>query len=75
MKTVTLSLDEDLLRESREYAAKHRTTLNSLIRAILKQTVSRSQTNDWLKELFREMDQHPGSSRGLKWNRKDLYDL
>ncbi len=74
MKTVTLSLDEELLKMSRDYAAKHQTTLNSLIRMLLERSVRRPQTNDWLDELFKEMDRHPGNSTGVRWTRKDFYD-
>jgi hypothetical protein len=36
MKNVTLSIPEELLAMSREYAARHQTTLNQLVRDMLK---------------------------------------
>lgn len=39
MKNITLSIHEDLLMKSREYALKHGTSLNNLIRRLLKTTV------------------------------------
>ena len=39
MQNITLSLDEDILKAGREYAKKHKTSLNSLIRRLLEQTV------------------------------------
>jgi hypothetical protein len=39
MRNLTLSLDDRLLEESREYARKHGTTLNGLIRDLLAKTV------------------------------------
>ncbi|RYG23604.1 hypothetical protein EON82_13490 [bacterium] len=43
MRNLTLSLDERLLEESREYARKHGTTLNGLIRDLLTKTVGQEQ--------------------------------
>ena len=72
MKNITLSIDEKLLKESREYAKKHNISLNALIRSLLKQTVSNSSTR-WLEELFKLMDAAKGNSGGMKWRREDLY--
>ena len=72
MKNITLSLDETLLKESREYAKKHHVSLNALIRSLLAQTVSNSSTW-WLEELFTHMDASHGDSGGVKWRREDLY--
>lgn len=41
VKNVTISLDEGLLEESREYAARQGTTLNQLVRDFLERTVRR----------------------------------
>jgi hypothetical protein len=72
MKNITLSIDEDLLKAGREYAKKHRVSLNSLIRRLLRQTVSQSN-NRWLDELFRNIDTVGANSKGKKWKREDLY--
>lgn len=74
MKNVTLAMDDRLLEESREYARKHHTTLNMLIRALLQQTVSRPPPESWTERLFRLADEAHGNSRGWKWNREELYD-
>lgn len=39
VKNVTISLDEGLLEESREYAARQGTTLNQMVRDFLERTV------------------------------------
>lgn len=39
MSNVTISIEDQLLKEGRLYAKIHGTTLNSLIRKLLKQTV------------------------------------
>lgn len=72
MPNITISLDDDLIKESRDYAKKHNTSLNNLIRVLLKKTVSSSGSN-WLDECFRLMDQANINSDGLKWSREDLY--
>ncbi len=73
MANVTLSIDDDLLKKGRKYAARHNTSLNALIRRLLKITVE-SDSNHWLEECFTLMDQASGDSNGKNWKRGDLYD-
>jgi len=73
MPNITISLDEDLLKSGRRYAERHHTSLNSLIRKTLKQTVQ-SESGDWLDECFKLMDKAGGTSKGRGWKRGDLYD-
>jgi hypothetical protein len=73
MKNVTISLDDHLLESTREYALQHKTSLNQLIRNLLK-TVSSNPSNSWIAECFSLMDRHPVSSKGKTWKREDLYD-
>ena len=74
MPNVTISLDEDLLKAGRQYAKKHNTSVNALIRKLLEQTV-RSRSEDWLGECFKLMDQAGVNSQGKQWKREDLYDV
>ena len=74
MKNITISLDNRLLEAGRQYAKKHNTSLNALIRRLLAQTVLPS-SRDWLEECISRMDQVNANSRGLKWQREDLYDV
>lgn len=74
MANVTLSIHEKLLKESRKYAKKHNTSLNSLIRKLLSHTVT-SSSKDWLDECFHLMDKAKADSKGKKWKREDLYDV
>jgi hypothetical protein len=74
MKNVTLAVDDKLLEDSREYAQRHHTTLNAMIRHLLRQTVTRPSSENWMQELFQLADEVHGSSRGWKWNRDELYD-
>ncbi|MCZ2390795.1 MAG: hypothetical protein LC113_06920 [Acidobacteria bacterium] len=72
MKNITLSADEDLLKAGREYARSHNTSLNGLIRKLLRQAVGRKQ-NRWLDDTFELMDKANVSSKGERWTRDDLY--
>ena len=72
MKNITIALDEGIMRAGREYAQKHSTSLNGLIRSLLEQTV-RCTPENWLDECFELMDQAQAHSQGARWKRDDLY--
>lgn len=72
MPNVTLSIDEKLLKSGREYARKHNTSLNALIRNLLRRTIE-NQDPDWIHGVFSLMDSNPVSSEGKKWSREELY--
>ena len=55
MPNITISLDKDLIKSGRRYAEKRQTSLNALIRNLLKQTVE-SESEEWLEECFVIMD-------------------
>ena len=75
MKNVTLAIDEEPLEASREYARKHRLTLNALIRQLLDKTVRRDSRGK-LDGLFQLMDAYPGrASKQYKFRRADAYDV
>jgi hypothetical protein len=72
MKNITLSIDEETLDAGREYAQRHQTTLNALVRELLVKTVL-ADRKAAVSEMFRLMDAHPGNSQGMRWTREDLY--
>jgi hypothetical protein len=72
MKNITLALDDDLLEAGRNYALRHQTTLNALVRELLVKTVIADRQSA-VQEMFRLMDAYPGNSRGQRWTREDLY--
>ena len=72
MKNITLSINEELLREGRHYAREHHTTLNNLVRELLNSTVHKTSST-WLSEAFNLADTSSGNSHGQKWKREDLY--
>lgn len=74
MPNLTISLDDDLLKAGRQYAKKHNTSMNAIIRKLLEKTV-KSQSQDWLDECFNLMDRAGVNSQGKRWQREDLYDV
>lgn len=73
MKNITLSIPEDLLKKSREYAAKQGTSLNEFVRFLLKQAVSPSEY-DPVQKLIDQSQQIKVKTKNLKWDRDELYD-
>ena len=73
MPNITISIDEKLLKSGREYAGRHKTSVNALIRSLLEQTV-KSDSAQWLDECFALMDRAGGRSKGKRWKREELYD-
>ena len=74
MKNITISIDEEVLEAGRKYAKMHNTSLNALIRRLLKQTVVK-QSSGWLDECFELMDKQKANSEGKRWKREELYDV
>ena len=74
MKNITISIDEEVLEAGRKYAKTHNTSLNALIRRLLKQTVVK-QSSGWLDECFELMDKQKTDSKGKRWKREELYDV
>ncbi len=73
MPNITISIDEHLLKSGREYAEKHHTSVNALIRNLLEQTVKTDSTQ-WLDECFALMDRANARSKGKRWKREELYN-
>jgi metal-responsive CopG/Arc/MetJ family transcriptional regulator len=71
MKNVTLSIPEELLAMSREYAARHQTTLNQLVRDMLKKVVQQKNPVDSLLE---KSEQFAVNTKGSSFNRDEIYD-
>ena len=73
MSNITLSMPEDLLKQSREYARKNATSLNALIRDVLQKTVAKRE-KQWGQEVLEMAKRCSVRSNGKKWKREDLYD-
>jgi len=75
MKNVTLSIPEDLLKKSRDYAEKHGTSLNEFIRLLLKQAISHPEIDPVQKLIAHSKSKHLlVETKAWKWNRSELYD-
>jgi hypothetical protein len=76
MKNITLAMEDDVLEGMRQYAARHRTTVNALIRDHCKRIVTQedraAQARQELVELSRKSTARLGPD--WKWNREELYD-
>ena len=72
MKNITLSIPDDLLIKSREYAAKHGTSLNKLVRTLLQSMVVRDQ-KEIINSLFEQMDKTKVNTN-IKWTRDELHE-
>jgi hypothetical protein len=72
MKNITLALDEETLKAGRDYARRHQTTLNHLVRDLVRKTAVADHRTA-LAEMFRLMDTHAGHSQGKTWRREELY--
>lgn len=76
MANITLSLQDDLLKKSRQYARKHNTSLNALIKDLITKQVQANQTENNIEEFIRLAEKANVSSKGKKrWTRNDLYDV
>jgi metal-responsive CopG/Arc/MetJ family transcriptional regulator len=73
MKNITLSIPDDLLAKSREYASKRGTSLNEFIRMLLRQTISASE-QDPVKKLIEHTQDIQIQTKDWKWNRIEVYD-
>jgi len=74
MSNVTLSIDDTLLSQSREYAASKGTSLNGLIRQLLTNATTKPGSQDWFFGFALVSDQTLGDSGNWKFNREELYD-
>jgi plasmid stability protein len=73
MKNITLSIPEELIRKGREYASRHGTTLNALIRQLLKNAVQAEKKSKG-KPILDEMMKLQSPQKTISWNRDELYE-
>jgi hypothetical protein len=70
---VTLSVDDELLKEAREVARKQGTSLNDMIRSYLQTVVGVRSGDALVEELDQLWSDHPGHSGGGSFDRADAY--
>lgn len=73
MKNVTLSIPDELLSKSREYAKRHGTTLNKMIRELLSGRVERA-SDSIAESLIDHTERTAVSVEDYNWNREDAYE-
>ena len=71
---VTLSLDEDVVREARRRAEKMGTSLNQVIRDYLEQYTGKKDRQELVDEWERLSRESHGNSRGWKFNREEIHE-
>ena len=71
---ITLSIDNETIREARRRAEAMGTSVNQLIRQYLEQLAGKTDPNDTAEEFERLSAQSKGNSRGWKFNREELHD-
>ena len=72
---ITLSAKEALINKARDYASKHGTTLNSMIREYLERIVKQEKSDTGLKRFLQLAENFSGDSKGWTWDRNDIYEI
>jgi Family of unknown function (DUF6364) len=76
MKNITLAIDENVLHEVREIAARQKTTVNALVREYLTQLASQesriAEARKGLQELMDKSTARLGPD--YVWNREEIYE-
>ena len=72
---ITLSAKEALINKARDYASKHGTTLNSMIREFLERIVQQEKSDTGLKRFLQLAENYSGDSKGWTWDRNDIYEI
>lgn len=71
MANVTLSIPDELLKRGRRYAQARGTSLNALVRELLKETVSNPESA--VDSMIERLRQSAGDSKGVKITREELH--
>lgn len=70
---VTVTLDPRQARAASDYAVRHHTTVEDLVRQALDRELA-ADADAWCDELFALMDAAGGNSQGATWTRDELYE-
>ncbi|MEQ8581613.1 MAG: DUF6364 family protein [Marinoscillum sp.] len=71
MKNITLSIPDELLQKSREYAKKNGTTVNNMVRILLKNTI---EAKSGFSEIENSISTLGIKTRVYSFNRDELYE-
>lgn len=82
MSNLTLSIEDDLLKQARLYAIQHDTSVNAMVREYLKSVVEqvsderrarRLQAVENIQRIAEEIRQENQIPEGVTWTREDAY--
>lgn len=73
MKNITLAIDDDVLTQVRDYAERHSTTVNGMVREYLADTLLQEKRMEEPKRGLRELIDNSTGRLGpdYKWNREE----
>lgn len=83
MANLTLSIEDELLKQSRLYAVQHDTSVNALVREFLQSLVSKSRDAEQaarhrdvaeMNRLLDEANRVAQAPDGYQWRREDAYE-
>ena len=78
MANLTLSVDDDLLKQCRLYAVQHDTSVNAMVREFLESLVDRTQERvravEELNRIADALARRAAIPEGYKWRRDDAYE-
>lgn len=75
MKNITLSVDDDVLRAVRLYAAERSSSVNGLVREFLTNLAAHEHRAKHARERLRELSENSQGRLGERtWTREDLHD-
>lgn len=75
MKNITLSVDEDVIRTVRLYAAERGSTASALVREFLTELASREDRVRKAREPIAELSERSTARIGSRtWTREDLHE-
>jgi hypothetical protein len=74
MRNVTLSVEDDVLRAARRYAAERETSVNGLVREFLRDLAAREDRARQARQQIRRLARRSRAELGPKaWTRDDLH--
>ena len=75
MKNITLSVDEDVVRTVRRYAAERGSTVNALVREFLTGLANREDRARQARQRIRQLsDQSTARVGSRSWTREELHE-
>lgn len=74
MKNLTIAVDDETLRASREYAYAQGTSLNALIRAYLRDIATPQPERSPIDEFLALGSQFNARLDGQRWTREELHE-